>query len=312
MGDTQVVVVAGICNVEVTCPVTFPVEFTSSRFATDEIEVRVSGVGYNVALGLARLGSRVRLATFLSSDFLSSVIRRQIEANIGFIHISPCEDSPRSIVLYSSDGRRSVITDLRDVASKPQLAHLNPNEALVGARLLALGNIAANRDLIVPAQVRGIPIATDLQSIRSADDPHNVPFLRAADIVFMSNDNFIDREAELLQSCRAQNARAIIAIGLGSKGVLLHEPHSTSPVHLPAYTRGRVVNTSGAGDALFAAFLDGVCRGLPAVRALERAVVFAGAKVSAASRSEGHLESSVLDEETNLFRRQLESSKGSG
>jgi sugar/nucleoside kinase (ribokinase family) len=73
-----------------------------------------------------------------------------------------------------------------------------------------------------------------------------------------------------------------------------------------------VVNTSGAGDALFAAFLDGVSRGLPAVRALERAVVFAGAKVSAASSSEGHLEPGVLDEETELFREQLESRKESG
>jgi sugar/nucleoside kinase (ribokinase family) len=203
MNGNQVVVVAGVCNVEVTCPVRFPVEFTSSRFSTGEIEIRVSGVAYNVALGLARLGTPVRLATFLGSDLLSSVIRREIEANIGLVHISPCDDSPRSVVMYSEDGRRSVITDLRDVASRPELAHVNPEEALVGTRLLAIGNIVANRGLIAPAQVRGIPIATDLHSVRSGDDPHNVPFLRAANIVFMSNENFIDREAELLQSCRA-------------------------------------------------------------------------------------------------------------
>jgi acarbose 7IV-phosphotransferase len=183
MAEKQVVVVAGVCNVEVTCPAAFPVEFQSTRFATGEIEVGVSGVAYNVALALARLDTPVRLATFLGGDLLSSVIRHELEANLGLPHISPCEASPRSIVLYSSDGRRSVITDLRDVASQPNLAHVDPEAALVGARLLALGNIAANRSLIPLAQVRGIPIATDLQSLRSADDPHNDAFLRAADIL---------------------------------------------------------------------------------------------------------------------------------
>jgi acarbose 7IV-phosphotransferase len=121
----------------------------------------------------------------------------------------------------------------------------------------------------------------------------------------MSNDNFIGREAELLQSCRGRNSRAIIVIALGPNGALLHEPNTSGPIHLPAYSRGPALNSSGAGDALFAAFIDGVTRGVPAASALERAVVFAGAKVSAASSSEGHLAPATLDRETELFRAQM-------
>ncbi|MBI4218944.1 MAG: carbohydrate kinase family protein [Chloroflexi bacterium] len=306
MAAGDLVVVAGVCNVEVTCPVAFPMEYESTRFATGEIEVRPSGVAYNVALALVHLGTPVRLATFLGRDLLAEVIRREIEANIGILHVSPCDDSPRSIVLYANDGRRSVITDLRELASSHGPEHLNADAALDGAGLLAAGNINANRKLVAMALERGIPIATDLQSVRSADDEHNADFLLAAAIVFISNVNFINRERELLNACRARNARATIVVGLGGKGALLDEPGSGGPVHLPAHASGGVVNTGGAGDALFAAFLDGVLRRMPAVGALERAVVFAGAKVSARSSSEGHLEPAALDKETARYRAQLE------
>jgi ribokinase len=73
---------------------------------------------------------------------------------------------------------------------------------------------------------------------------------------------------------------------------------------LPAYTNERAVNTSGAGDALFAAFIDGAVQGMTAVTALERAIVFAGAKVAGRTSSEGDLGPAALDKETARYRVQ--------
>lgn len=304
MAEGKLVVVAGNSNVEVTCPVAFPMDYQPTRFATGELEVRASGAAYNVAVALVHLGTRVKLATFVGQDLLAEVIRRELEANIGLVHLSPCTDSPRSIVLYSEDGRRYVITDLREIAS-PALEHVNPETLLDGADLLVAGNINANRRLVHIAHDRGVPVATDVGPVSSPVDEHNAEFLRAASILFASNMNLVGREADLVRGCGAQNVRATMVIGLGERGALLIEPDSGGPVHLPAHTVGQVVNTGGAGDALFAAFLDRFVRGMPAIRALERAVVFAGAKVTARSASEGHLQPDALAEQTDSYRQRL-------
>ena len=57
-----------------------------------------------------------------------------------------------------------------------------------------------------------------------------------------------------------------------------------------------VVNTIGAGDALFSAFLHGYARSRDPYHALKMAIVFASYKIGAASAAEGFLDEAGLDE----------------
>ncbi|MGW0226978.1 PfkB family carbohydrate kinase [Actinopolymorpha singaporensis] len=66
-------------------------------------------------------------------------------------------------------------------------------------------------------------------------------------------------------------------------------------VHLPAVGTREVVSTVGAGDALFAAFLDGWTRGLEPRAALRRAAYLASWKVGAAGGAAGFLDRAGLD-----------------
>ena len=74
------------------------------------------------------------------------------------------------------------------------------------------------------------------------------------------------------------------------------------PVLIPAWAPGKPVNTVGAGDALFSAFLHYSAAGLAPRPALERAVVFAGFKVCANGAAEGFVPEAEIEE---VIRRGL-------
>ena len=58
-------------------------------------------------------------------------------------------------------------------------------------------------------------------------------------------------------------------------------------VESPAVRVGEIVNTVGAGDALFSSFIHYYAKGIHPVEALHRAQVFASAKIGANGASKG-------------------------
>ena len=60
---------------------------------------------------------------------------------------------------------------------------------------------------------------------------------------------------------------------------MLYEKASDKVCSVPAYSGAKIVNTVGAGDALFSSFLHFYAKGMTAKNALQRAVVFAGLKI---------------------------------
>ena len=65
---------------------------------------------------------------------------------------------------------------------------------------------------------------------------------------------------------------------------------------LPAAHVGDVVNTVGAGDALFASFLHFYAKGLHPVDCLNRAQIFAAAKIRTSGASNGFVTEAEVEE----------------
>ena len=63
---------------------------------------------------------------------------------------------------------------------------------------------------------------------------------------------------------------------------------------------GQVVNTVGAGDALFSAFVHYFAEGFPPLEALLRAELFASAKIRANGAAKGFITAGELEE---LYRQ---------
>jgi ribokinase len=74
-------------------------------------------------------------------------------------------------------------------------------------------------------------------------------------------------------------------------------------IEMPAASVGPVVNTVGAGDALFSAFLHFYAKGYLPVDALQRAQVFAAHKIAVSGASNGFVTEQTV-EDTGYYREQ--------
>ena len=80
---------------------------------------------------------------------------------------------------------------------------------------------------------------------------------------------------------------SILVLGRGSRGAAIYLKAENRICELPARPVGPVVNTVGAGDALFSAFVHFYVRGVSPLEALERAQLFAAAKIRVSGAAAG-------------------------
>ncbi|BDP41564.1 carbohydrate kinase [Deinococcus aetherius] len=245
------------------------------------LSLGVSGVGFNVAHALARLGAETYFLGFAGTDPAGEVVRRGLEkAGVG-AHLVPVPATPLSLVVTTPGGRRHIHRDLKGLGEHPAPTEVFQT-TLAGAQVVVLGNVAWTRELLPLARAAGVPVVTDLQGTPGPGHPYDVPYL-AADIVFLSGEN-----GEAVQAYRAEHDPRVIVAGLGGEGALLSE-RGRAPWHQPAVRTRPVMSTNGAGDALLAAFTRAYFGGLGTREALRLACAFASWKCGEAGGAAGHL-----------------------
>lgn len=289
--------VVGNLNLETTVRVAaFPLPYRPTTFAPFGISSAVSAVGYNLARALTTLGDTVTLASLIGADTTASLVRAALVADgidDAFV-LGAAAATPQSLVLYDSSGARAVHTDLKDV-----LELVYPPErftaALAGSELAVLTNIAYNKPLIGVARERGVPIATDLHTLTDLGDTYNAPFLQSAAILFLSGELLTMSPASWTEQVLVASSAEVVVIGLGAQGAYLAVRSSGLRLQLPAVVTRPVVQTGGAGDALFAAFLHGYLATHDPAKALRAATVFASYKIGAAGSGMGFLTHDELD-----------------
>ena len=147
------------------------------------------------------------------------------------------------------------------------------------ADLLVLTNAKFVRPLLGAAAALDIPIAVDVHLIADLAGDYNRPWLDAAQIVFCSHERLPQPPARWVSSVFARHPRCeLAAVGLGARGALAGTRDGRLVTVEAVAPRG-VVNTSGAGDALFATFLHVWLETGDVVRSLRAGVSHAGWKV---------------------------------
>ena len=288
--------VSGLINIETTLQVDgFPISYNPSRFPFFGINNTVSGVGYNIAKALSILGDEPDLLSFVGPDFFGRLARETLATEgIPTRRIRSTQaQTAQSIIAYDPSGRRSIFTDLKD-AQEQVYPEDDIRVALQTCDIAVLCNINFSRPMLALAKALGKPVATDVHTISSLNDEYNRDFMAAADILFMSDENLpLPPERWILETAE-QFDNSMIVIGLGSRGALMYTKADRRTSAVPAANVRPVVNTIGAGDALFSSFLHFIAAGKSPREALELAVVFAGYKVGANGAAEGFLPESEL------------------
>lgn len=275
--------VSGLINVETNLRVrSFPVTYYPIDYPFFGISSSISGVGYNISVAARTLGDGVEFCSLIGNDHEGDRIAGELD-NGGFDRkyvFRSIDATPVSVVLYEpgDNGRRQIYCDLKDIQDKTVDAdRLRP--AIEGCDLCVLCNSNFNRVLLPVAKAAGKPIATDVHAVSDPRDPFNRDFMNSADILFLSDENLPVLPKEFILTLKKEYPAHIIVIGLGAEGALLYERATDKVTAIPAVRIGGVVNTVGAGDALFTAFNHYYLHGCDAVEALKKAAVFAALKI---------------------------------
>ena len=289
------ILISGLVNTETTVKVRkFPIPYDPIDYPFFGVSTAVSGVAYNIARALKFLGDDVALLSLTGSDFPAAYIRHQLREDgldTGLLR-SGLAETPNSVVLYEETGRRQIYCDLKDI----QEASYGFPENLCGKfDLVAACNTNFNRALLPLAKAAGVPIATDVHVISDVRDAYDRDFLEYADLVFLSDEGIGEDYRGFLQELARTYGTSVIVLGRGSKGAAMYVREQNRIFEMPVADAGPVVNTVGAGDALFSGFVHYFAKGLTPLECLARAQWFAAAKIRVSGASRGFVTEEELD-----------------
>lgn len=291
------VLVCGLINIETTLRIErFPLDYYPVTYPFHGVRSTVSGVGYNVAKALTCLGSEVHFCSLIGADSAGESVRREL-AHAGVADadvLASLEETPQSVILYDGSGRRQIHVDLKDIQERSY--PLERFEArLPGCDAAVLCNINFSRALLGPTRRAGKLIASDVHAISSLDDDYNRDFMQAADVLFLSHENLPAAPEDFARELIGRYGNEVVVVGLGERGALLAMRRDGHMAFVPAAVTRPVVNTIGAGDALFSAFLHTYLRTRDASLALRQAVLFASWKIGVKGAAEGFLSQAELE-----------------
>ena len=276
------ILVSGLLNVETSAKVRgFPINYYPIDYAFFGVNTAPGGVGFNLASALKRLGSGITLCGLLADDFggryvLSELEARGISADAVERTLS---ETPSSVVLYDESGRRQVYCDLKDIQER---AYEFDPSLINKADIVAATNINFSRPLLKLAKAAGKKLATDVHVLSDIGDGYNREFMEVADILFLSHEGIWgDRRAFISALDRSENRF----------------------IEMPAFRADAAVNTVGAGDALFAAFLNYYGKGFSPEDALERAQMFAAMKIRVSGAARGFSTEAEIEEALKNAKR---------
>jgi len=275
----------------------FPLDYFPVTYPFGGVNSTVSGVGYNAARALVTLGARVNLTSITGRDDVSSVIVGQMKKcriETDFI-VKSIQNTPQSVIIFETGGRRQIHVDLKDIqaALYPQDLFIKAAE---GCDALILCNINFSRPMLFEAKRMNKLIATDVHALSSPEDDYNSDFMRHSDILFLSDENIGSGVRQFAAELARRYSNEIIVIGMGSKGALLYVKKDETFRHFEALNMRPVINTIGAGDALFSAFVYFYIKTGDPYFSMTRASAFASYKIGANGGAEGFLTQEELEE----------------
>ena len=290
------ILVAGLINDETTLRVPgFPVPYEPVRYPFFGVQTTAAGVGLNIGKALTVLGDEVTLLSLVGRDVLGELALAALQsAKIGVEGtLRTLDETAQSVILYDESGRRAISTDLKDIQQRAYpYERLEP--ALAGKALAVICNINFARPLLAAARRKGIPIATDVHAIADVDDEYNRDYMAAAHILFQSDERLPGSPEDWVRGLWARYETPVAVVGLGAAGALLGVRDEGVIKRFPAVKTRPVVNTVGAGDALFSCFVHFYAQDGDPYRALEKALVFASYKIGAKGAADGFLSEAEL------------------
>lgn len=291
------ILVSGLVNLETTCSVqSFPIKYNPIDYNFFGVNSAISGVGYNIFKALAALENDVDIITMLGDDFVGNMAVQSLKSinnNTAYV-TQNLKETPSSLVLYDENGKRKIYCDLKDIQDKTY--DFNCVNNLNEYNMVVACNANYNRPLLEKAKEVKVEIATDVHVLSDIDDDYNRDFMECADILFLSDEAIKEPPQKVIERLEKRYNTKIIVMGQGGNGALMYVKEENKFYDFPAIKVGKIVNTVGAGDALFSCFVSCYSNGKSAEESLQYAQLFASAKIGYDGAANGFISPAELGE----------------
>ena len=236
------------------------------------LELHCGGVGANCALALQQWGVEARLVGCVGEDYFGdyaldglrkggldvSWIQRTGRAATGLIYINITPEGQRTFFgSRGANGQVQALRDARKICSGATAAHL------MGYNFLDSGPERAAKQLMKQIRARGGWISLDAGMAASKGIPRKLLQMSGSvDILFLSEDEAAaltgNRNARKAMALLQQAGAREIVLKYGKRGCLIGKGGELQAV--PPFSV-HTVDSTGAGDAFAAAFLQARLRG---------------------------------------------------
>lgn len=280
-----------------------PVPYRQFESSRDLIYTDMGGTGFDEAMALRWLGNDV--------DFMSMVARNMSNRQIAaYLHINnvdlktdyvlPTLDGmPTSVVLYCK-GQKQTFEDVKDIRTAEYDYDLFESQ-IKDKDMVLISNCNFCRPLIGLAQKYNKPLAVNVRSMRAEKIEHKKDFLSAADILYISDDDLDSDPYDCINECREKYNPQIVVVGIGARGVILYTREDNSVLEYKSVKTNEVVNTVGAGNALFSAFLHYYVKTGDAKESIKNALLFASYKIGFVGTTNGFMTEEQIEQWKKLI-----------
>ncbi len=307
--------VAGVTQIETIIRVEkIPVNYMPITSVQDSIFTAMGGDAYNESLALKWLGDEVCFMSIVGRNQDLSMINppdRKITLSTEYI-VPQMNETPTEVVLYDRERKQQIFEDLKDLRDNVyDMSMVAP--IAQSCDMLVLANANFCRPFAKAAVEHRKPFAVNVRGYTREKEVYNKDFLENAKVLYFSDDILTEDPYEFIGRIAATYDPSIIILGQGSDGLILYDKEQDLRVHYNTVKTNEVVNTIGAGNALFACFLHYYMENGDSVNAIKNALLFASYKIGYMGTSNGFMTTAQLEQWRNLIwgiqRNTFESSK---
>ncbi|MBQ9437727.1 MAG: carbohydrate kinase family protein, partial [Lachnospiraceae bacterium] len=250
-------IVAGITQIETLVRVSaLPIDDTPMVSRPNSIFTAPGGDAYNTSLALQWLGNEVYFMSVVGKNQdlrLFNPPDREVTISTDYI-LPILLDTPTEVMLYDKYRNQQKFEDHKDLR-QARYDMLLVEPLMPQAEMLVLSNANFCRPFIHMGKEAGKKIAVKIHGFFREKELYNTDFLENAAILYFSDDTLMEHPHDFIRDIVSSYDPEIIILGQGSQGVTLYDKYREMEVHYNTVTTNYVVNTAGAGNALFACFL---------------------------------------------------------
>ena len=305
-------VVAGIVQQETIVKVDkVPVKYQPVTDIFNSIHTSIGGDAYNEAIALTWLGDEVAFCALIGKNDKPEIINpaaTEVTLHTDYV-LCKTDATPAAVIMYDPERKQQIFEDIKGLRDAEYDMSMVP-PMIAASDMVVLSNANFCRPFINIAQKFGKKIAVNIHTYNPEKERYNEDFLENASVLYFSDDTINTDPFDFVKSIADKYHTDIIILGQGAKGLILYDRSRDINVHYDPVKTNEVVNTTGAGNAMFACFLHYYQETGDSVLAIKNALLFASYKIGYMGTSNGFMTVEQLQQWHNLIWGEKASESG--